>query len=166
MDSVELARDAVAGAVAVVGGLTTTALGAVEADAVGLVEVKLVDVELVDVELVVDELESSDPLAQARPVARSTAVTAAAAKGIRYLINDPPFGLEVSVRAPASEAPQPAVKEISSPSDIPEGLIGSGPAHVNIGDQLTLVPFGLEGVGDVVALEFNLDTLGILVHVL
>jgi hypothetical protein len=94
MDSVELARDAVAGAVAVVEGLTTTALGAVEADAVGLVEVELIDVELVDVELVVDELESSDPLAQARPVARSTAVTAAAAKGIRYLINDPPFGLE------------------------------------------------------------------------
>jgi hypothetical protein len=91
MDSLELAWDAVAGGVAVVEGLTTTALGAVEADAVGLVEVELVDVELVDVELVVDELESSDPLAQARPVARSTAVTAAAARGIRYFTGDPPL---------------------------------------------------------------------------
>ncbi|HJQ95783.1 MAG TPA: hypothetical protein VJ935_08780 [Acidimicrobiia bacterium] len=50
-------------------------------------------VEVVDVELVEDELvlESSEPLAQARPLARSTAVTAAAASGIRYFTDDPPL---------------------------------------------------------------------------
>jgi hypothetical protein len=73
-------------------------------------------VEVVDLELVVDELvlESSDPFAQARPVARSTAVTAAAVSGIRYFKVDSPLVWEVSVCDLALGAPQPPIKELSS----------------------------------------------------
>ncbi|HJU82424.1 MAG TPA: hypothetical protein VJ796_11870 [Acidimicrobiia bacterium] len=86
IDAVELCRAAVVVA-------TTGLVGAVAVAVVTIGLVELVVVELVDVELVVDELgpESSEPLAQARPVARSTAVTAAAASGIRYFIVDPPL---------------------------------------------------------------------------
>ncbi|HKZ20408.1 MAG TPA: hypothetical protein VJQ57_09880 [Acidimicrobiia bacterium] len=89
IDAAELCRAAVVEAVVATTGLVGA--GAVAVITAGLVE--LVAVELVDVELVVDELglESSEPLAQARPVARSTAVTAAAARGIRYFMLDPPL---------------------------------------------------------------------------
>jgi hypothetical protein len=82
IDWAELVRGA-EGAVAVrvvTVGLGTT--GLVGDVAVGVVEV--VDVELV--EEVLPLVEQLDPSAQAKAVARSTAVTAAAAKGIRYFI--------------------------------------------------------------------------------
>ncbi|MGH8957483.1 MAG: hypothetical protein ACRDVK_02285, partial [Acidimicrobiia bacterium] len=94
MDSMELGREADGAAVVgpVTVGLVTVELVTVEPFTVGLVEVELVELELV-VELL-PLLKSLASLAQARPVTRSTTVTAAAARGIRYFTVDSPFGLE------------------------------------------------------------------------
>ena len=80
IDSVELVRGAEGAAVIWVVTVGLGTVGLVCNVAVGLAEV--VDVELV--EEVLPLVEPLDPFAQAKAVARSTAVTAAAARGIRY----------------------------------------------------------------------------------